>query len=282
MFLRSKTVITTGWETVLRTHGFDTVEGVYRIHSGVVVTRSESTEVRRIEVGSAPAVQTIFIKKYWITKPAQLWSGMFRGTFFGRSKARREFQNLARLRAWGIDAPEPVAYGEERFARWLLRSCLISQSVPHPAPLHTFIRSHLTALPVAEARAARRELIANLADYTRRLHERRFVHHDFFWRNILISGHDLQRFYVIDAHKGRLWFPGEEASARATDLASLDAPAPYFFRRSDRLRFFLRYLGQKRLNAASKQLLRQVLKRAEPMRAKQLRRAGGRTASTTI
>ena len=40
-------------------------------------------------------------------------SGALRGTFFGRSKARREFRNLWRLRRWGLDAPAPVAFGEE-------------------------------------------------------------------------------------------------------------------------------------------------------------------------
>src|SRR6188768_1768123 len=102
MLLRTKTVMTHGWDAILRTHSLDTVEGVYRIGSGQVVTHSGSTEVRRVNVGSGSDIRTIFIKKYWVTKPFQLWSGMFRGTFFGRSKARREFQNLARLRAWGM------------------------------------------------------------------------------------------------------------------------------------------------------------------------------------
>jgi tRNA A-37 threonylcarbamoyl transferase component Bud32 len=275
MLLRAKTIITQGWETILRNHGLDTVEGVYRLGSGQVVTHSGSTEVRRVDVGSGADTRTIFIKKYWITKPSQLWSGMFRGTFFGRSKARREYHNLARLRAWGLDAPEPVAYGEERLARWLMRSYLISHGVPQPVPLQVFIGSHLAALPPKEARASRRELVENLADYTRRLHEHRFVHHDYFWRNILISGHDLRRFHLIDAHKGRLWLPGEDPGARARDLAALDAPAAHYFRRSERLRFFLRYLGQPKLRARDKELLRQTLHLAAPMREKQLRRTRG-------
>jgi tRNA A-37 threonylcarbamoyl transferase component Bud32 len=276
MLLRTKTVIAPGWETVLRMHGFDSVEGIYRIGSGTVVTHNGSTEVRRVDVGSGSETRTIFIKKYWVTKPAQLWNGMFRGTFFGRSKARREFQNLARLRAWGLDAPEPVAYGEERVVRWLVRSYLISLGVPQPVPLHLYIGSHLAALPPEEARRSRRELIDNLADCTRRLHEHRFVHHDYFWRNILLANHDMQHFHLIDAHKGRLWHPGESQRARARDLAALDAPAPSFFRRSERLRFFLRYRGHRRLTVEDRKLLLLTLDLAAPMRDKQLRRAVGR------
>jgi len=275
MLLRAKTVITHGWDTILRTHGLDTVEGVYRIGSGQVVSYSSSTEVRRVDVGSGSDVRTIFIKKYWVTKPSQLWNGMFRGTFFGRSKARREFENLARLRTWGMDAPEPVAYGEERFARWLMRSYVISLGVAQPIPLQVFIGSHLAALPAKEAGELRRELIENLASYTRRLHEHRFVHHDYFWRNILLSGLDLHRFFLIDAHKGRLWISGESLRTRAKDLATLDAPAPHYFRRSERLRFFLRYLGRPKLRPEDKKLLRLTLQLAAPMREKQLRRTRG-------
>ena len=168
-----------------------------------------------------------------------------------------------------------MAYGEERRAGWLLRSFLISEGVSNPMPLHIFIRDRLPALPPEEARRARRELIERLAHCTRRLHEHGFVHHDYFWRNILLSGGDLTRFFLIDAHKGRCWRPGGEQRGRAKDLAALDAPAPRFFRRTERLRFFLHYRGHRRLDAEDKALLRLALRRAAPMREKQLRRVLG-------
>ena len=297
MLLRSQTVITPGWEPLLRAHGLDTVEGVYQLDSGEVIKRSGSVEVRQVPLGKGAG--TVFLKKYWIGKTSQLWSGLFRGTFFGRAKARTEYENLARLRAWHLDAPEPVAYGEERRAGWLLRSFLISEGVSDAMPLHVFIRDRLPALPAEESRHARRELIERLAQRTRRLHERGFVHHDYFWRNILLSGGDLTRFFLIDAHKGRCWRPGGEQRGRAKDLAALDAPAPNFFRRTERLRFFLLYRGHppsavavsdgprvasaspllrrtgRRLDAEDKALIRLTLKVAAPMREKQLRRALG-------
>jgi hypothetical protein len=275
MLLRSHTVIAPGWETRLRAHGLDTVEGVYQLKSGDVITRSGSVEVRRMQLGKEAGSGTVFFKKYWIGKPSQLWSGMFRGTFFGRAKARTEYENLARLRAWQLDAPEPVAYGEERRAGWLRRSFLISAGVADPMPLHVFIRDRLPALSAEESRRARRELIERLAHNTRRLHEHGFVHHDYFWRNILLSGGDLTCFFLIDAHKGRCWRPGGEQRGRAKDLAALDAPAPRFFRRTERLRFFLLYREHRRLDAEDKALVRLTLRLAAPMREKQLRRALG-------
>ena len=288
--LQSKVVVSPGWEESLRAQGLDTVEGVYRFRGGEVFAHAPSTEVRRVELptpassspasarSSASGPRVIFIKKYWIQERSQLWSGMLRGTFLGVPKVRREFRNLERLRAWNLDAPAAVAFGEDRRAGWLLRSFLISEAVPDALPLQVFIRERLASLPPAEAAVRRLELIDRLADCTRRLHANRFVHHDYFWRNILLHGESLEHFFLIDAHKGRAWIPGGERRGRASDLAALDAPAPWFFRRTERLRFFLRYLGRPRLDAPGRRLLRATLALAQPMREKQLRRvrpAGG-------
>lgn len=276
MLFRSHMVITPGWEDLLRRHRLDQVPGVYELRSGHVLSQTGSKEVRQVELGCGPDTRSVFIKKYWVSGKAQLWKGMFRGTLFGSSKVRREYANLRRLRAWNLQAPEPVAYGEQRRGGWLVRSFLISEAVPEAVPLHTFIRDRLADLPPAEARCRRRELLLNLADSTRLLHEHRFVHFDYFWRNILLSGGSLRAFFLIDAHKGRKWYPGEESRARAQDLATLDAAAPSFFRRTERLLFFLRYCGQTRLDQHTKTLLRRTLRVAAPLREKQLYRVLGR------
>lgn len=265
-------VIAPPWQSLLRENHLDSVEAVYQFSRGEVMTRSGTTEVRRVRLKEGETSRTLFIKKYWANHAGQLWSGMLRGTFFGRSKARREFENLGGLRRLGLDAPAPVACGEDRRARWLLRSCLLSEGIPDPAPLDLFIRDHLSGLPREERRRTRRELIERLAAYTRRLHAQRFVHHDYFWRNILLSGRSLERFYLIDAHKGGRWAFWAERRSRAKDLATLDAPAPYFFRRSERLQFYLRYAGRGRLNPGDKELIRLVLRMAAPLRERQLRR----------
>ena len=215
--------------------------------------------------------RVIFIKRYWFPSFASRWNGALRGTFLGRSKVRREFDNLAWLRAHGFHAPLPVAWGEERSGGWLVRSFLISEGIPQPLALSNFIRDTLPSRPAA----TRRELIERLAALTRRLHEQRFVHHDLFWRNIILTGESLERFALIDAHKGRVWPAGAEQRSRAADLAALDAPAPWFFRRTERLRFFLLYRGHARLTPEDKALLRATLRLAEPMRERQLARVTG-------
>jgi tRNA A-37 threonylcarbamoyl transferase component Bud32 len=261
-----------GWGKLLDQHGLLDINALYQSRTGTVLKGGTATELRRVELRDENQTHILYIKKYWYPTSRLRWSGFYRGTFFGTSKVRREYENLARLRAWGLDAPSPVAYGEERRNRWLYRSYLISEGIQDPLSLDLFIRDVLPALPPAERRRQREELTCALADYTCRMHEHRFVHYDYFWRNILLSGKSFAHFYLIDSHKGRCWKSSGELRGRAKDLATLDSPAHRYFRRSERLRFFLAYRGHARLTPADKDLLRLVLKLAEPMRPVQLNR----------
>jgi tRNA A-37 threonylcarbamoyl transferase component Bud32 len=279
---RNHIVIAPDWQALLHAHQLDSVEAVYALQTGMILKPGATTEVRRLEWLDHGLRRELYIKKYWYPTSGDRWSGFHRGTFLGVSKVRREFENLARLRTWGLDAPAPVAYGEERQAGWLHRSFLISEGIRDPLSLDLFIRDWLPTLPASEQRQVRRELIEHLADYTRRMHKRCFVHHDFFWRNILLSGRSLAHFFLIDSHKGRCWKPWMEYRCRAKDLATLDAPAPSYFRRTERLRFFLRYCGQRRLTRADKHILRLILHATEPMRSAQLQRVRRAKSLSTI
>jgi tRNA A-37 threonylcarbamoyl transferase component Bud32 len=138
--------------------------------------------------------------------------------------------------------------------------------------LDSYVAHVVSCLPADERRRMKRRIIRSLADQTRRMHSHRFVHHDYFWRNILVSGRDLDRFHLIDAHKGRCWRSEMSLAPRAIDLAALDAAAPWFLSRADRLRFLLRYRREATLSRATKCLARKILKLAMPMRQRQLRR----------
>lgn len=255
MWTRQKVVANPAWETWLRQRGLMTFAAWFDATAGTVRKQVKAAEVRQLSVDG----RELFLKKYWSDTPRQLWSGMLRGTFFGRSKVRREFENLQQLRAWGLDAPAPVVYGEQRRAGWLVRSFLVSEAVPAAVPLDAVVTGQRPA-----------GLLPALAAMLRRLHERGFAHGDLYWRNILLSGGSLDHFYLIDAHRGGRW--RREPAGRARDLAALDGPAPWYFRRSERLRFFLAYRQHRRLTTEDKTLVREVLRQAEPLRLRQLRR----------
>jgi tRNA A-37 threonylcarbamoyl transferase component Bud32 len=217
----------------------------------------------------------VYVKKYWFLRPSRLWKSMLRGTFLRRSKVKREYDFLLQLAQSGLEAAVPIAWGEQRIARWLLRSFLVTEGIPGPMPMDEFIAQTLPAMPDAERRRARRELLRTLAQSTRRFHDHGFVHHDLYWRNIILSEGGMDRFFIIDAPKGRRCRPWENLGCRAKDLATLDAPAPLFFRRTERLRFVLSYSGANRLTPATKQFIKMILRRAEPERERQGRRILG-------
>ena len=269
---KSKIVISSDWQPLLRKAGLTTVDEVYRYDDGKIITRSGSTQVMRVELPISAPVACFYIKKYWFDTARRRFRGMLRETFLGSSKARREFENLLRLKAWGIDVPEAMAYGEERRGGWLFRSFLISAGVPDSMGLDSYMAHVVSCLPDDERRRVKRRIIRSLADQTRRMHSHRFVHHDYFWRNILVSGRDLDRFHLIDAHKGRCWRSETSVTPRALDLAALDAAAPWFLSRADRLRFLLRYRREASLSRATKSLAKRILELAHPMRRRQLRR----------
>ena len=263
--MSSRIVTAPAWEKLIRDSWLDSVETVFAHTKGDVVAAKTSSEVRRVELANGDRRETVFIKKYWVSDPSQLFSALFRDTLAGRSRVKREFENMQQLREWKLDAPEPMAYGEQRVCGFLTRSFLISRAVASPIALDVFIRNHLQQLQ-------RREFIERLADATRRMHERLFFHGDLYWRNIIVSSGLLDHFYLLDAHKGRVYGANESNARRAEDLAALDAPAPKYFRRTERLWFFLRYVGSSKLTAADKELLRLTLRLAEPIRARQIHR----------
>lgn len=275
MFRLEKIVVTPAWAELLRANQLDSMASVYACATGDVVTQSGTTEVRRVTLTAGPAQRVVYIKKYWANNFGQLWSGALRGTLLGRSKAKREFENLARLIRWKLDAPAPIAFGEERIFGWMTRSFLISEEIPSPLTLDIFIRDFLPRLPAEQRRKRAVELLERLAATTRQLHEHHFVHHDYFWRNIILSGETLDRFFLIDAHKGRTWRRWSAQRCQAKDLAALDSAAPAFFSQTDRLSFFLAYTRSRALTPENKKLLRTVLSLAEPMRQRQIQRVKG-------
>ena len=253
MLSTSKLVIAPDWQTALRARLLDQFDALWNL-TGDVVKHSSNNEVVRVTLDS----HTVFLKKCSAPGGAQL----------GRSKVQREFETIRQLRAWGLDAPAPVAYGEHRRVGWLVRSLFVSEGIVEPVPLEEFIHETLPTRP-----QLRRELIERLADYVHRLHAHQFEHHALDWRNIVLSRAGLTHFYLLDAHKGAVWRQlKREREARTQDLATLDALAPAFFRRTERLRFLLRYLHKQHLDEDAKALAWLALAAAEPMRKRRLGR----------
>ncbi len=261
------------WTALLDRHDVGSLSSLLNWEEGVLVESANGSEVWRVSVTDSAGVERVlYLKKYFVNNSKKFRSEFLRGAFFGRSKARREFGNLERMRGFEIDITLTVAFGEERSLGRLTRCFLMTEEVPESRNLDEVLMKALPEMPTRLAKSTRRSLIFRLAEATRKMHRNGFVHRGFFFRNILISGNSFDRVFLFDAPRGRRW-PGWLLGRKPEkDLATIDSAATVFFRRTERLRFYLNYHEIERLTPEHKLTIVRVLKRAEPLRARQLRR----------
>ncbi|NLW83493.1 MAG: hypothetical protein GXY41_03665 [Phycisphaerae bacterium] len=154
----------------------------------------------------------------------------------GRSRARVECDNLQHLSAKGL-APRVLAYGQNRHWGMQNLSFLVIEEVPDTMTLDTFIAGPLQSLTPRQ----RRDLLRKLAVFTQTMNAGGYVNSEYHWRNILVQkSEDGVGFQVIDPSGSRLRY---KLRYPYFDLATLDVCAPFFFSRTERLRFFKQYQG---------------------------------------
>lgn len=261
------------WKALLDRHGVGDLKSILNWEEGVLVEREKGSEVWRVSViDNAGVERALYLKKYFVHTWKKFRNEFLRGAFLGRSKPRREFRNLERLRDFGIDVTEPVAFGEERVLGRLTRCFLLTEEVPESRDLDDVLMKVLPAIPAQLSKPIRQSLITALAETTSKMHRNGFVHRGYFFRNILLSGNVFDRMFVFDAPRGRKWPDWLLGRKPEQDLATIDSSATLFFRRTERLRFYMRYQKIERLTPRHKLSIARVLKRADGLRARQLRR----------
>jgi hypothetical protein len=158
------------------------------------VKKNRAREVFRVRLAGGDA----FVK--WARRERPRWR---------RAAAAAEYANLARVRAAGIPAVEPLALAE-RGAGLRRETVLVTRAEPDAIAL-------VEILPGASA-PARRELLAEAAALARRLHESQLFHRDLHAGNLLRARGGL---LLVDLQKlARLPF-APPAALRARDLVGL-------------------------------------------------------------
>ncbi|MCQ4346317.1 lipopolysaccharide kinase InaA family protein [Pseudomonas stutzeri] len=205
------------------------------------------SEVLRVEVAGV----RYYVKRYWgAGKGLRRW--------LGRPRIKAEWQNLRRFAKWGIPTAPIVAWGLERCCGLFRRGAMITRELPATRDL-----AALASLCHPERRDPRlrdgawvRRVGAQVAEATRRMHDRRFTHNDLKWRNLLVD--EAGRVYLIDCPSGSFWWGPLLRRRIVKDLACLDKVAKQVLSRSQRLRFYLQYSGGRHLTVADKQRIRQI------------------------
>lgn len=244
----------------LESLGLSTVKEVMRFRPERVASINRSSDIFPVKCnlgGDQPPL--VFVKRYRYRRWSVRIIGMFRGTLFGRCRARFEFEFLEAMRRLGVPAVRPMAWGQKR-RKGFVKSCvLITEGEEGAVSLDRLVMD--TAIESTD----RKSLTVNLASLVRHMHAKGVFHGGLFWRNILISRSDgADKIRLIDPDKNGRLFEGLVSNAGVvSDLSDFAASASMFFRRSDLARFARAYFDCRKLSPCHKLIIRDIGKIAQ-------------------
>ena len=222
---------------------FGSLEQVFALE-GERITRDSESELIRVERDGV----NYYVKRYRSNGTA--WRA-----WLPRPRVMAEWQNLQHFSNWNIPTAEVIAYGMERksFGRFG-RGAMITRELPDTEDLAML--AHQRDARLQDAGWVKR-IFRQIADFTRVMHEHRFVHNDLKWRNILVDGQE--RAFLIDCPTGGFWWGPLLHYRIIKDLACLDKVGKYQLSRSQRLRFYLHYVQRQQLTPADKKRIAKIV-----------------------
>ena len=259
----------TGWRLLpdvdpVAAERFADLDSVFTLE-GEVVAADSMTRTLRVEING---------RRYYIKRYAGLGKKPMR-RLLATPRVQLEWQNLGHFADWGIPTARLVGHGLESRGGRFQRGALITAEIADTTDLAWLARNND---PRLKSRRWLDGVSRQLADIARRMHERRFAHGDFKWRNLLVDKADA--LHLIDCPSGGFWWPPFLEYRIVKDLACLDKLAKLHLSRSRRLRFYLDYARKKSLDASDKSRIRSVVRffsgRDEALASAASLRAAGR------
>ena len=270
-----RVAINPDYRDLLEAAELDTIAGVLHSKLGDIIStdrKQENNFVKRIEFTYQGTPRVFYLKLYYNHLFKKIWGRALRGSLVGRSMVRAEYENLEKLAGWGFRVPRRVAWGDHRFAGGVIHAFIITEEIPQAMGVDYLANDWFAQQDKVVREQKKTALITAVASAVKRMHAHGFEHHDLFLRNMMVSGQDMSKLYMMDAPRAYIWPAFIMRKRRTFDLATLDAAATPAFSRSQRMRFMHTYLGRKRLTEEDKQLIRRVLEQARPMRERQVKR----------
>jgi len=248
------------YSETLHQAGLDTLEGVFAFDKGENLSKSNLAGFRTRHRFQLPDSDTIVYLKRYDNPPKTLQIRNWMAHRIRAATAVYDHHPTVHLAQSGIATPRTIAYGWQWEGLFEKRSFILSQALIDADALERKLPSCFDDLSPTAQVAERRTFIDSLADWVRRFHETGYRHRDFYLAHIFLSqdGH----FYLIDLQRAfRPTFFKERF--RSKDIAQLHYSAfGRIFSCADRLRFYRRYAGIKKLGAKDRRFLKQVRAKA--------------------
>ncbi len=255
-------------------YGWKSVSDVLNCASDDVAAVSRSSDVVHVSIDSAMGgPESVFVKRYLYNRRSQRIKQMFRGTLFGKSRARTEYEFLQEMCSRRVPTVRPISYGEVRKGAFLRESFIITEGMEGVQSLDMF------ALNARQNKTVNREtknsIILGLAEIVRRMHQAGVQHGGLYWRNILLRqqagcGYE---FWMLDPDSsGKLYDSSVPLAGIVSDLSHFMASAMSLDARGGLGRFMRAYLQVSRLEDKHRQLIARVLQSAKDLASQERRR----------
>ena len=250
--------VTPGYAALLRAGQLDDFERVMSRQGGRLFRDFPGRQTVRIELptGTGGTVG-VFLKRYEAGY-LSVWGRLKRKIHWpgAEDEALREWETIERVRALGIMTATPVAVGQEKLGGIVTRSFVMTEEIRGAVEGHLFVKS----LDWKD----RRRLFGRLGELTRRLHDAGLIHKDLYLGHVLIVPRgDSPDLFLIDLQRvaepccfRERW---QVKDLGAMVYSSVRAGAT----RSDLMRFYKAYRGQKEMGGDDKRLSSRVVRRVE-------------------
>ncbi|UYM17976.1 lipopolysaccharide kinase InaA family protein [Endozoicomonas euniceicola] len=222
---------------------FSSLEKVFTL-KGEYVNDDKLSDIIRVKIQD----KHYYVKRYTL-------GGKGIRKYIGRSRIRAEWENLLTFHDLGVPAAEVVAYGEERCSGLFKRGAAITEEFDNSLDMRQLEQHHDYLL---KNHNWMNQVIDQVASAARTLHQNNFIHTDFKWRNILVTIEEKPRIALIDCPAGTKVASIFLERGIIKDLACLDKIGKKKLSKSQRMRFYSRYIGRK-INNGDKRRIKKIL-----------------------
>jgi len=243
--------------------GLTSIDDIFRFDQGQDLFKKNIGKFRsRFRFRTEHPAGTFFLKRYG-RPPVRTQLRNWIDARQRRSCCRMELEPIRELSRHEVCTPRPIAYGQ--VWGWLFekKSFLITEEIADAEALERRLPTYFYSPSTPQTLRQRRGFTERLARFIRRFHDLGYRHRDLYLSHIFCDTED--KLYLIDLARAfrPLIF---QQRFLIKDLAQVfySMPAQYFSR-TDRLRFYLRYAGTKRLRHRDKSLIRSIVTKAMRM-----------------
>lgn len=168
-----------------------------------------------------------------------------------------EWNNILAVKRLGIPTVNAVAMGEKTILGLELASFIITEELYGAESLEKIIERELSGKLTQAKRRWKYSIIRNVARVAHSLHANGMCHQDFYLGHFFLDSKNT--LYLIDLQRVLHW-KGVPKRYVIKDLGQLGYSADFtgHISRTDRMRFFLEYLGLESLGPTEKNMIRLI------------------------